>query len=133
MMRKTFGLALVAMLATVGWALAEDAAVDDGAFVDPVAPLLKMTADAAKDTVTIENWGTAPDDIGTGKIVSLPDGETLLSLPYTVKLWENPFTFSRYVDMPRTFRVTYQVPGIEPGDNLGLAFNVGYKCKCVAA
>ena len=131
-MRKTFGLALVAMLALMGCALAEDAA-DDGAFVDPVAPLLKMTADAAADTVTIENWGTSPDDIGTGKIVSLPDGETLLSLPYTVKLWENPFTFSRYIDMPRQFRVTYSVPGIEPGDKLGLAFNVGYKAKCVAA
>ena len=128
-MRRTFGLALVAMLALIGCALAED----DGAFVDPVAPLLKMTADATADTVTIENWGTAPDDIGTGKIVSLPGGEVLLSLPYTVKLWENPFTFSRYIDMPRQFRVTYSVPGIEPGDKLGLQFNVGYKAKCVAA
>jgi hypothetical protein len=131
MMRKTFGLALVAMLALMGCALAEGV-VDDGGF-DPAAPLLKMTADAAKDTVTIENWGTAPDDIGTGQIVRLPGGEVLKSLPYTVKLWENPFTFSRYVAMPRQFRVAYSVPGIEPGDKLGLAFNVGYKCKCVAA
>lgn len=129
-MKTILAIALAALVALVGIAMADDAS-DYG--IDPAAPLLKMTADAGSDTVTIENWGTAPDDIGTGKIVSLPSGKALLDLPYVVKLWENPFTFSRYIDMPRQFKVTYSVPGIEPGDKLGLQFNVGYKCKCVAA
>jgi len=107
-----------------------DASCDcDG--IDPAAPLLVMTADSS--SVTIENVGTLRTDIGTGQIVKA-DGTVLKTLPFTVVLEADPFTFTKSDDLiPHNSRVTYPIAGVQPGDKIALKFNVGFRAKCTVS
>ena len=128
------GLLLMALvsLTTIGLAREIEAAAPcdcDG--IDPAVPVLLMSADA--NSVTFENVGTARVDIGTGQIVKA-DGTVLKTLPFTVILEANPYTFTKDDALiPHNSKVTYPLTGAQPGDMLALKFNVGFKAKCTVA
>jgi hypothetical protein len=131
------GLLLMALVSLMTIALANGTEIDntgapcdcDG--IDPAAPVLLMSADVS--SVTFENVGTARMDIGTGQIVKA-DGTVLKTLPFTVILDANPYTFTKNDALiPHNSKVTYPITGVQPGDELALKFNVGFKAKCTVA
>jgi hypothetical protein len=136
--RYTIGLllmALVSLMTVVAANGVSDAGAPcDGNGIDPAAPVLVMTATTG-GSVTVENFGTLKTDIGTGQIVDITTGRVLKTLPFTVILEGNPYTFTRGMGelIPRNFKITYEIGELQAGQKLGLAFNVGYKAKCTVS
>jgi len=134
MIRYAVGL-FVALVSLMAMASATEASAGDTSCVcegaDPATPVLVMTADSS--SVTVENVGTLKTDIGTGQIVKA-DGTVLKTLPFTVVLEADPFTFTKSDDLiPHNSRVTYPIAGVQPGDKIALKFNMGFRAKCTVS
>ena len=134
---QMMGFLLMALVSLMAIALAYEVEVEntgapcDCDDIDPAAPVLLMSADG--NSVTFENVGTARIDIGTGQIVKA-DGTVLKTLPFTVILEANPYTFTKDDALiPHNSKVTYPLTGAQPGDKLALKFNAGFKAKCMVA
>ena len=89
-MSKTavFGMAIVAIIGMiVGTAVAED----DSWFVDSAVPELHMSAN--QNSITIENWGTAPAQVGGLRLITKVGnvGTDVATMPWNVCLRPEPF------------------------------------------
>ena len=119
--------AVMALVLASGIAAAEDTGDADGA-----APLLVMSANL--NSITIENWGTAPANVGGLRLITKNGnvGTDVAKMPYCVQLRPEPFPTKGAQN--NDYKITVPVTGnLTSGDKVYLTNGVGTYATAVVA
>ena len=107
------------------------AAEGEGDF-DSAAPVLVMSA--TQSSITIENWGTAPANIGGLRLITKSGnvGTDVAKMPYAVQLRPEPFPTKGAQN--NDYKITVPVTGnLTSGDKVYLTNGVGTYATAVVA
>ena len=128
-MSKTavFGMAVIAI---VGMVLGTQTAEDDSWLVDSAVPELHMFA--TQNSITIENWGTAPAQIGGLRLVTKDGnvGTDVAKMPWNVYLRPEPFPTKGVQN--NDYKITVAA-NLTIGDKVYLTNGVGNYATAVVA
>ena len=119
--------AVMALVLASGIVAAEDTGDADGA-----APLLVMSAN--QNSITIENWGTAPANVGGLRLITKNGnvGTDVAKMPYCVQLRPEPFPTKGAQN--NDYKITVPVTGnLTSGDKVYLTNGVGTYATAVVA
>ena len=130
-MSKTavFGMAVIAI---VGMVLGTVSAEDDSWLVDSAVPELHMFA--TQNSITIENWGTAPAQIGGLRLITKDGnvGTDVATMPWTVYLRPEPFPTKGAQN--NDYKITLAAnQNLTKGDTVYLTNGVGNYATAVVA
>ena len=120
---------VMTLVALAGIATAED---DGGWFVDSATPLLVMSA--TQTSITIENWGTAPANVGGLRLITKSGnvGTDVAEMPYCVQLRPEPFPTKGAQN--NDYKITVPVTGnLTSGEMVYLTNGVGTYATAVVA
>ena len=124
------GMAIIAIMGMVmGTVVAQDAG--DGDF-DGAAPLLVMSAN--QNSITIENWGTAPAQVGGLRLITKVGnvGTDVATMPWTVYLRPEPFPTKGAQN--NDYKITLAAnQNLTKGDTVYLTNGVGNYATAVVA
>ena len=130
MSMKTIGMmAIVAMLGIVGIVTAEigeDSGKDCGS-----APSYVMSA--TQNSITIENWGTAPGNVGGLRLITKVGNVAtdVAKLPWTAILRPEPFPTKGVQN--NDYKITVAAENLTVGDTVYSTNGVGNYATCVVA
>ena len=119
--------AVMALVLVSGIVAAKDTGDADGA-----APLLVMSA--TQNSITIENWGTAPANVGGLRLITKNGnvGTDVAKMPYCVQLRPEPFPTKGAQN--NDYKITVPVTGnLTSGDKVYLTNGVGTYATAVVA
>lgn len=130
-MSKTavFGMAVIAI---VGMVLGTVSAEDDSWLVDSAVPELHMFA--TQNSITIENWGTAPAQVGGLRLITKVGnvGTDVATMPWTVYLRPEPFPTKGAQN--NDYKITLAAnQNLTKGDTVYLTNGVGNYATAVVA
>ena len=116
-------LALVAIGIVMGTVSAGEIGVDSGND-GPAVPVLKMTA--TQNSVTIENVGTAPMNIGGLQLITKNGnvGNVVGKMPAIAILNPEPFIFTKGIE-GNDYKITVPIQNVTAGDKVYLTNGVG--------
>lgn len=131
---RNIGLvAVMAMLGIVGIGIGIVAADEgaDGWFVDSAMPQYVMSAN--QNSITIENWGTAPGNVGGLRLITKAGnvGTDVAKLPWTAILRPEPFPTKGVQN--NDYKITVAAENLTVGDTVYLTNGVGTYATCVVA
>lgn len=118
---------VMALVLSSGIVAAEDTGDADGA-----VPLLVMSA--TQNSITVENWGTAPANVGGLRLITKSGnvGTDVAKMPYCVQLRPEPFPTKGAQN--NDYKITVPVTGnLTSGDKVYLTNGVGTYATAVVA